>query len=75
MPVQDVMIEGLSLRIREQRKKKGMTQSQLADMIGGGLRTVNDYERGTRQPSYDKLLKLAELFDVSTDYLLGVTGE
>lgn len=50
----------------------GMTQDELAKRIGGGIRTVNDYERGTRQPSYAKLLMLASLFNVSTDYLLGV---
>lgn len=72
MAEQDVMIDGLSDRIREQRKKMGMTQDELAKRIGGGIRTVNDYERGTRQPSYAKLLMLASLFNVSTDYLLGV---
>ncbi len=70
--MQDVMIEGLSDRIREQRKRMGITQTELAKCIGGGVKTVNDYERGIRQPSYDRLLKLADLFDVSTDYLLGV---
>ena len=72
MAEQDVMIDGLSDRIREQRKKMGITQGELADRIGGGLKTVNDYERGARQPSYEKLLRLATLFNVSTDYLLGV---
>ncbi|HCM91007.1 MAG TPA: transcriptional regulator [Lachnospiraceae bacterium] len=72
MVAQDVMIDGLSDRIREQRKKMGITQGELADRIGGGLKTVNDYERGARQPSYEKLLRLATLFNVSTDYLLGV---
>ena len=45
---------------------------RMAQRIGGGIRTVNDYERGVRQPSYARLLELARLFDVSTDYLLGV---
>lgn len=56
----------------EQRKKMGITQGELAKRIGGGIRTVNDYERGTGQPSYVKLLMHASLFGVSTDYLLGV---
>ena len=72
MAAQDVMVNGLSDRIREQRKKLGMTQSELAGRLGGGIRAVNDYERGVRQPSYAKLLELARLFNVSTDYLLGV---
>ena len=72
LDTQDVMVEGLSARIREQRKKMGITQGELAIRIGGGIRTVNDYERGTRQPSYAKLLELARQFNVTTDYLLGV---
>ena len=78
MAAQDVKkegINGLSDRIREQRKKMGITQGEMARRIGGGIRTVNDYERGTRQPSYAKLLALATLFNVSTDYLLGVKRE
>ena len=69
---EDKMVNGLSDRIREQRKKMGITQREMAQRIGGGIRTVNDYERGVRQPSYARLLELARLFDVSTDYLLGV---
>ncbi len=72
MTGQDVKIEGLSDRIREQRKQMGITQGELAKRIGGGIRTINDYERGARQPSYERLLMLARLFGVSTDYLLGV---
>ncbi len=75
MAEQDVMIKGLSDRIREQRKRIGITQGELAQKIGGGVKTVNDYERGTRQPSYGRLLMLADLFNVSTDYLLGVDAD
>ena len=71
MVTQDVMVEGLSARIREQRKGMGISQRELAERIGGGIKTVNDYERGARQPSYAKLLMLARVFNVSTDYLLG----
>ncbi len=72
MAVKDIMVDGLSDRIREQRRKLGITQSEMAKRIGGGTRTVNDYERGVRQPSYARLLAIATLFNVSTDYLLGV---
>ena len=75
MTGQDVMIEGLSDRIREQRKQMGITQGELAKRIGGGIKTINDYERGARQPSYERLLMLARLFGVSTDYLLGVNTD
>ena len=68
----DTVVEGLSDRIREQRIRMGITQGEMARRIGGRIRAVNDYESGVRQPSYASLLALAALFDVSTDYLLGV---
>ena len=50
-----------------------MTQKQVADRIGLAISAVSSYESGSRYPSYDVLLKLARIFHVSTDYLLGIT--
>lgn len=52
---------------------KKMTQKQVADRIGLAISAVSSYESGSRYPSYDVLLKLARIFHVSTDYLLGIT--
>ena len=48
-----------------------MTQQTVADYIGCSSVVYSRYERGTRQPSIEMLLKLADLFGVTVDYLLG----
>ena len=52
-----------------------LTQKQVADRIGLAISAVSSYESGTRYPSYDVLIKLAQIFHVSTDYLLGLTNK
>lgn len=44
-------------------------------MIGLAISAVSSYESGSRYPSYDVLVKLARIFHVSTDYLLGMTNK
>ncbi|PRX18098.1 transcriptional regulator with XRE-family HTH domain [Orenia metallireducens] len=60
-------------RIRQLRKEHKLTQQQLADKIGVGRATIAGYETKGKEPGYDTLKKLAEIFNVSTDYLLGHT--
>ncbi|WP_018249756.1 helix-turn-helix domain-containing protein [Orenia marismortui] len=60
-------------RIRQLRKENKLTQQQLADKIGVGRATIAGYETKGKEPGYDTLTKLAEIFDVSVDYLLGRT--
>lgn len=67
------MILDLSVRLREQRKNKHLSQEQVAECIGVTKSTISAYENDLRQPSYEILLKLANLYCVSTDYLLGRT--
>ena len=57
------------------RIEKKLTQKQVADRIGLAISAVSSYESGTRYPSYDVLVKLARIFHVSTDYLLGITDK
>lgn len=66
------MVE-LGQKLRELRQELGMTQLQVANRIGVTSSIVSAYENDVRQPSYTALIKLATLFHVSTDYLLGVT--
>ena len=61
-----------SNRLRDLRKAKGLTQIQVAEIVGGSKAMISSYELGTRYPPYDVLVKLARLYGVSTDYLLGV---
>lgn len=58
-------------RIQELRKEAGMTQAELAAKIGVNPVTMSRYENGDRHPKIDKLEKMAELFVVTVDYLLG----
>lgn len=62
-------------RLRELRAERDMTQKQVAERIGGTASIVSAYENGIRQPSYEALIRLARLYGVSTDYLLGVSGK
>lgn len=60
--------------LKQARNKCGLTQKQVADKIGIGQSTYKNYECGTREPCGDKIVALADLFGVSTDYLLGKTS-
>ena len=57
-------------RIRSLRKARKWSQADLGRLIGVHKVTVGQYESGDRSPSYDVLLKIADTFKVSTDYLL-----
>lgn len=60
-----------SVRLKELRLKKGLTQKELAKIIGVTKQTIINYEKGTTEPSFENLIKLADLFEVSLDCLLG----
>ena len=62
----------LSRRIKSLRKKKGYTQGKFAELLGVGQTTVANYERGIRIPDMEKLTRIASIFDVTMDYLLGI---
>jgi transcriptional regulator with XRE-family HTH domain len=54
------------------RKSKGLSQSELADRIGVKTAAICHFETGFRKPTFDHLLKLAEVLGISSvDYLLG----
>lgn len=54
------------------RLKKNWTQAQLAQKLGITKSVISAYETGIRLPSYDILIHIAKIFNVSTDYLLGL---
>lgn len=68
------MIETLGSRLRQLRDGKRLQQDQVARLIGVKKSTVSLYENDMRQPPYDTLIRLATLYRVSTDYLLGCTS-
>lgn len=59
-------------RLKLLRNRADLSQSQLAQRIGVTKGMISSYETSMRMPSYSILLKIAGLFNVSTDYLLGV---
>ena len=58
-------------RIRELREDQDWTQQELADFLHINRRTYSAYETGTNAVPLDILIKLAQLYGVSADYLLG----
>lgn len=57
--------------LKSARKKSGKTQKEVADLLGVGQSTYKNYECGLREPNGDTIVALANLFGVTTDYLLG----
>ena len=66
------MIETLGSRLRELRIMHNFTQEQIAELIGVNKMAVSYYENDTRQPPYSTLIHLSAIYNVSTDYLLGL---
>ena len=58
-------------RVKELRRARGLSQRDIGKMIGVTKVSVCGYENGTRTPSLESLQLLADIFEVSTDYLLG----
>lgn len=57
-------------RLRETRKKCGFTQQNMADKLKISLNAYQKYEQAERSPSLECLVKIADIFNVSIDYLL-----
>ena len=68
------MIAKFSTRLRELRQSKGLRQDQVANLIGVNKSAISTYENDIRQPSFEILVRLANLYRVTTDYLLGQTN-
>lgn len=58
-------------RLKELRISRSLTQKEIADSVGMAPVAYQRYEYGTREPAYQKLIALADYFDVSLDYLVG----
>ena len=61
----------MDLKLKEIRTLKGYSQQEVADRLHCSAISYSRYETGSRSPSYDILVKIAELFDVTVDYILG----
>ena len=61
-------------RLKELRKSKKITQLTLALKLKTNQNTISRYESGEREPGINEIIAIADYFDVSVDYLLGVTA-
>lgn len=60
-------------RLKQLRIKNKLTQSELADILKLKPTAISNYESKRNEPSFEKLISLSHFFDVSCDYLLGMT--
>lgn len=59
-----------STRLNQTRKEKGITAQQMADKLCINIRSYRAYESADRSPNIEILVQIANILDVSTDYLL-----
>ena len=58
--------------LKQLRKTRGLTQEELGIQVGLSKAVVSKYETGMGYPSFDMLVRIAQYFGVTTDYLLGI---
>lgn len=68
-----ILTESIARRLIALREKYNFSQSDIARQIGVTPALISAYENQERKPSLDKLVALADIFHVSTDYILGRT--
>lgn len=64
------MMDTFGLRLENLRENIGLTKRELSIKLGFSANVYGSYERGERQPSLETIIKLAEVFNVSLDYLI-----
>lgn len=65
----------LSKRLKEQRTKKGLSQQKLAELSNSHYSNIGRYERGDAKPSAEVINRIAQVLEVSPDYLINGTLE
>ena len=59
-------------RLKELRLEQNMSRQALADLLFVNVRTISYWELGQRECNFEQLMKLANVFNITTDYLLGI---
>lgn len=70
-----VRVDNYYPRLRDLREDHDMSQQQVAEYLGMKQPQYNRYERGLRDIPTDVLIKLAKLYNTTTDYILGLTDK
>lgn len=65
-------MQGFGARLKQLRLEQNYNQSHIAELLGCTVSSISSYESEQRSPSYDTLIQYAQIFHVSTDYLLGL---
>ena len=63
----------LSERLKHLRKSKNLTQEHFAEIIGVSRTAVAKWENGYAEPTLQNIVRISEMFDISSDYLLGIS--
>ena len=62
-------------RLRDLREDADLTQDKLVQKLGMHKTTYTNYEQGKREPPFDFIIKIAKFYNVSMDYIAGLTNE
>ncbi|MDT2867519.1 helix-turn-helix domain-containing protein [Lactococcus lactis] len=68
-------MEYFGSRLKALRKSAGMTQVELANKLQLASGTISAYEQGLKYPSIEVLIKICDILNTSSDYLLGITSD
>lgn len=63
----------MNKRLKQIREEKGISQKDVANALGVTISCYSNYEQGIRLPSIEVVIKICKFFNVSADYLLGLT--
>lgn len=66
-------MDNLNEKLKQLRINKHATQKEVAEYCGVATTSIQRFEYGTNKPSIENIIKLAEFFNVSSDYLLGIS--
>jgi transcriptional regulator with XRE-family HTH domain len=62
-------------RFKQLREERGLNQPEIAKKLGVIKQTISNYENNNREPEFSDLVKIADFFQISIDYLLGRTDK
>jgi len=65
----------MSIKLKEARKQKGLTQRDIAQVLDVSQSNVSNYEKGNYHLSSEQIIKLVKVLECSADYLLGLVDE
>lgn len=71
----EVLVVAYYPRLRDLREDADLTQAELVKILGMYKTTYTNYEQGKREPPFELIIKLAKLYNVSIDYIAGLTNQ